>query len=88
MKTGRNDPCPCGSGKKYKRCCMEADLHPARASHPSPVSPPDPRRPGVTLSTFLCAAEVVAPGASTMLFKGPSESDRQRYRRLLRPEEE
>jgi preprotein translocase subunit SecA len=18
----RNDPCPCGSGKKYKRCCM------------------------------------------------------------------
>lgn len=22
MKTGRNDPCPCGSGKKYKRCCL------------------------------------------------------------------
>ncbi|MEK7375562.1 MAG: preprotein translocase subunit SecA [Candidatus Margulisiibacteriota bacterium] len=21
-KTGRNDPCPCGSGKKYKKCCM------------------------------------------------------------------
>jgi uncharacterized protein len=21
-KTGRNDPCPCGSGRKYKRCCM------------------------------------------------------------------
>ena len=21
MKVGRNDPCPCGSGKKYKRCC-------------------------------------------------------------------
>ena len=20
-KTGRNDPCPCGSGQKYKRCC-------------------------------------------------------------------
>jgi len=20
--TGRNDPCPCGSGKKYKKCCM------------------------------------------------------------------
>ncbi len=19
---GRNDPCPCGSGKKYKRCCL------------------------------------------------------------------
>lgn len=23
QKPGRNDPCPCGSGKKYKKCCME-----------------------------------------------------------------
>lgn len=22
VKVGRNDPCPCGSGKKYKKCCM------------------------------------------------------------------
>ena len=21
-KVGRNDPCPCGSGKKYKKCCI------------------------------------------------------------------
>lgn len=21
-KIGRNDPCPCGSGKKYKYCCL------------------------------------------------------------------
>jgi preprotein translocase subunit SecA len=21
QRVGRNDPCPCGSGKKYKRCC-------------------------------------------------------------------
>jgi len=28
MKTGRNDPCPCGSGKKYKKCCgsVEAQM--------------------------------------------------------------
>jgi len=24
-KIGRNDPCPCGSGQKYKRCCMGKD---------------------------------------------------------------
>jgi preprotein translocase subunit SecA len=23
-KVGRNDPCPCGSGKKYKKCCMKS----------------------------------------------------------------
>ncbi|MFB4158971.1 SEC-C metal-binding domain-containing protein [Geomicrobium sp. JSM 1781026] len=22
-KVGRNEPCPCGSGKKYKKCCMD-----------------------------------------------------------------
>jgi preprotein translocase subunit SecA len=24
-KVGRNDPCPCGSGKKYKKCCGAAE---------------------------------------------------------------
>ena len=24
-ETGRNKPCPCGSGKKYKKCCMRHD---------------------------------------------------------------
>ena len=24
-KIGRNDPCPCGSGKKYKKCCLPRD---------------------------------------------------------------
>ena len=28
-KIGRNQPCPCGSGKKYKRCCLNRD----RAAH-------------------------------------------------------
>ncbi len=27
LKAGRNDPCPCGSGKKYKKCCaLKGDL--------------------------------------------------------------
>ena len=25
-KIGPNDPCPCGSGKKYKKCCRDKDL--------------------------------------------------------------
>ncbi len=24
-KVSRNDPCPCGSGKKYKQCCLNQD---------------------------------------------------------------
>ncbi len=26
-KVGRNDPCPCGSGKKFKKCCGAAVIH-------------------------------------------------------------
>jgi len=25
MDVGCNDPCPCGSGKKYKKCCLSLD---------------------------------------------------------------
>jgi tetratricopeptide (TPR) repeat protein len=32
-KTGRNDPCPCGSGDKYKRCCLPKDEAAEHAQH-------------------------------------------------------
>lgn len=35
MKAGRNDPCPCGSGRKFKQCCMsETRAQPAAAAAP------------------------------------------------------
>ena len=27
VEIGRNDPCYCGSGKKYKKCCLLKDFH-------------------------------------------------------------
>ena len=37
MQTGRNDPCPCGSGKKFKKCCLGK-------GQPAAVSPTIPPR--------------------------------------------
>ncbi len=34
MKPGRNDPCPCGSGRKYKQCCGQAAAPSAAAAAP------------------------------------------------------
>ena len=34
--TGRNDPCPCGSGRKYKRCCLTADAERAAGGARTP----------------------------------------------------
>jgi tetratricopeptide (TPR) repeat protein len=36
-KVGRNDPCPCGSGKKYKKCCLNKDE--ARRSEKTSATP-------------------------------------------------
>jgi Protein of unknown function (DUF1186)/SEC-C motif len=33
-KIGRNDPCPCGSGKKFKKCCLNAAADPLSESAP------------------------------------------------------
>jgi len=52
QKVGRNDPCPCGSGKKYKNCCMRKDMAAghgsaqaqAAAAHPSSGSKHHTRR--------------------------------------------
>jgi tetratricopeptide (TPR) repeat protein len=33
-KIGRNDLCPCGSGKKYKKCCLASDEAAARSARP------------------------------------------------------
>jgi SEC-C motif len=43
-KPGRNDPCPCGSGKKYKRCCLDKDEAAGRAALAAALpSRPPPR---------------------------------------------
>lgn len=39
MRIGRNEPCPCGSGRKYKKCCLAKESIPGlevNRSRPSP----------------------------------------------------
>lgn len=42
---GRNEPCPCGSGRKYKKCCLLKDTPITRATpvdeHPEPFDEPE-----------------------------------------------
>jgi hypothetical protein len=52
---GRNDPCPCGSGRKYKQCCLAKDeaaqrMARAKAAEEAPApaagaAPPPPTPP-------------------------------------------
>ena len=47
MKIGRNAPCPCGSGRKYKKCCLDKDQRTQRMdSDPSGFIQSPPREAG------------------------------------------
>jgi tetratricopeptide (TPR) repeat protein len=80
-KPGRNDPCPCGSGNKYKKCCLAKDRA-AQASHGSAMtreelSAAEVRRaaahvPGIRELTTAIAARL-----------GMSEDDLRRYDQLM-----
>lgn len=61
-KVGRNDPCPCGSGKKYKICCMHSTEQEPQA-HPSPrfrFEPGSYGGPGTFVPSLACL-EQTAP---------------------------
>ena len=76
-KVGRNDPCPCGSGKKYKKCCMgteksgKPDLsetffkrYKIRLKTPEQIE--GIRRCGrLVMDTFEVVKEMIRPGVRT-----------------------
>ena len=70
--TSRNDPCPCGSGRKYKRCCLAGDLQRARhqAIVPGHIDSIDRLRPALTLEPDdpgEAEAVAIEPGATWMV---------------------
>jgi protein O-GlcNAc transferase len=61
--TGRNDPCPCGSGKKFKKCCIgkqAPDTVPAAATL-SPTQRLDMARAALRQRNFRLAREQLSP---------------------------
>ncbi len=60
-RVGRNDLCTCGSGKKYKRCCMGAGTEPRSGEMASPrflFEPGTYGAPGEFLASIACLKEV------------------------------
>jgi len=60
--TGRNDPCPCGSGKKYKKCHLATD----EGATVAPPAAPDPEE---MLATGWRLFEQRRPGAAEKSFR-------------------
>lgn len=57
MKPGRNDPCPCGSGKKFKKCCVDTWSVRERELGFAPASDRPVRHPGPQLYVRAAASD-------------------------------
>jgi hypothetical protein len=62
---GRNDPCHCGSGKKYKQCCLAKDEEKARAAR----------------AKAAAEAPVPAAEGATPAHAGPKHQTRQPWKK-------
>ena len=58
-KTGRNDPCPCGSGKKMKKCCENKGK--TKILSPERVSLQQPPMSSVKVSSLFQSTKSVVP---------------------------
>jgi SEC-C motif len=79
QKIGRNDPCPCGSGKKYKKC---HGASPALQVRPQPV----PRFSVRLHPTNTVPPEVLAKAIAITREQQRQEQERQRRYGFVRPE--
>jgi hypothetical protein len=82
--TSRNDPCPCGSGKKYKNCCLGTDAG-ASSPRPSPSLTDRHGKPGKRpeypigtvalygaddrITTKIAAGVITSPNAEPILMR-------------------
>ena len=71
-KIGRNDPCPCGSGKKYKKCCLDKDEAARRAQPGQPTE--ESRKP-----TFI---------SDSMIAQSALSVENRQYTKILKRLEE
>jgi hypothetical protein len=74
-QVGRNDPCPCGSGKKFKKCCLKKEGSLDEQNFP-PTSKTQPQYPIGTVALYgpddrvttkIVAAVIRRPGAEPVL---------------------
>jgi hypothetical protein len=76
-RVGRNDPCPCGSGKKYKRCCLQKREAQERARHSGNAAV------GQALDWLRAQYDEAVEEALEDVFFGAREEDEERFDRLL-----
>ena len=84
MRVGRNDPCPCGSGRKYKHCCLRADEERARGGSEPGGGFGSGARPGAGSAAGTTRAGMESFDPEEMLMAQAGVSSREELHRLMR----
>ena len=63
----RNDPCPCGSGKKYKKCCLAKDNLALKSSPKYPIGTVALYGPDDKRTTKIAAGVILHDGAEPIM---------------------
>jgi len=82
-KVGRNDPCPCGSGKKYKQCCWKKRLPLGKRKFKASVissgsQPKSNQPPNLMERTFGNAIRSANEGEKPPLAPEPPQAEEQK----------
>ena len=64
-RISRNDPCPCGSGKKYKKCCYDRDQGSSETQFP--IGTVALYGPDDKVTTKIAAGIIIADGAEAII---------------------
>jgi hypothetical protein len=64
-RISRNDPCPCGSGKKYKKCCFDRDRGSSQTEFP--IGTVAHYGPDDKVTTKIAAGVIIADGAEAII---------------------
>src|SRR6266704_852102 len=71
MNAGRNDPCPCGSGKKYKKCCLGKDREALESQARAVTEAQSSSDASRSLSSLLQAGAAGGPATQPRVAKAP-----------------
>jgi len=74
-KAGRNEPCPCGSNKKYKQCCLGKDEAAERTAHAERPPAKGSRRPGFEFDDILRVLTAALPAEDIELIDASNAVD-------------
>jgi hypothetical protein len=86
MKIGRNDPCPCGSGKKYKKCHLAAnEAHASAALAEVPECARHVERDGETYGVSSGVTDDQLELAAKHFAKGPGRGPAQQMVEFVQP---